>query len=306
MKIKSLFALLTICAFSLSANVKIVKPEKVWMYGPINLVQPLMIDSVDLKGEKFRPESLLASPVSFPSQSRFTTILTTDNNDYFRIQKPENGAVIYLVSFFVNNDSYGKAKIKVISPDRFELYINDKKEADKKTVEDSLKNAKSAETNLVGRVNSSRVIIKYLATAAGKVDPAFKIEIHPDATNKATYTISENASKRITIQDIIVGKRVNSASVSPGGRLVLMRFSTTNEEGKTQNSIEVFDIKGNKTVLAENDTRNQLGWMPKSDLLRYFTETDEGWSLMTLDPLTNQTRMLAGNLPKENFTFSID
>ena len=306
MKINSLFALLTICAFSLSANVKIVKPEKVWMYGPINLVQPLLIDSVDLKGEKFRPESLLASPVSFPSQSRFTTILTTDNNDYFRIQKPENGAVIYLVSFFVNNDSYGKAKIKVISPDRFELYINGKKEADKKTVEDSLKNAKSAEANLVGRVNSSRVIIKYLATAAGKVDPAFKIEIHPDTATRAAYTINGDERRRITIQDIIVGKRVNSASVSPGGRLVLMRFSTTNDEGKTQNSIEVYDTKEKKTVLAENDTRNQLGWMPKSDLLRYFTETDEGWSLMTLDPLTNQTRMLAGNLPKENFTFSPD
>lgn len=145
----------------------------------------------------------------------------------------------------------------------------------------------------MGRVNSSRVIIKYLATAAGKVDPRHKIEIHPDTATRATYTINGDERRRITIQDIIVGKRVNSASVSPGGRLVLMRFSTTNEEGKTQNSIEVFDIKEIKPYWLKMIPENQLGWMPKSDLLRYFTETDEGWSLMTLDPLTNQTRMLA-------------
>ena len=291
---------------TLILSASIVKPEKVWVYGPVKIVQPLMIDSVNLKGEKFKPENLLATPVNFPVQSRFNTSVTTDNNEYFRLQKPATGAAFYLISFFVNNNSYGKAKIKVTSPDRFELYINDKKEADKKTAEDSLKNSKSAEANLVGHVNSSRVVIKYLATAAGKVDPAFKIEIHPDTTNKATYSISENASKRITIQDIIVGKRVNSVSVSPGGKFVLLRFSTTNEEGKSQNSIEVFDIKGNKTVLAENDSRNQLNWMPKSDLLRYFAETDNGWSLLTLDPVSNDTRMVAGNLPKENFTFSPD
>ena len=28
--------------------------------------------------------------------------------------------------------------------------------------------------------------------------------------------------------------------------------------------------------------------MPKSDLLRYFQDTDNGWSLFTLDPSTNQ------------------
>lgn len=282
-------------------------PDKVWINGPIKIIQPLLIDSTDLKGEKYKVENLLSTPINFPSQSMFTIPVTSNNNDYFTLPKPANGNAFYLVSFYVSSNSYGKAKIKVTSPDRFELYINDKKEADKKTVEDSLKSAKSAETNIIGRVNSSRVIIKYLASADSKLAPAFKIEIHPDTTdNHTVYKYSEQSKRRITIEDILIGRRVNTISVSPGGRFVLMSFTTTNDDGTTQNSFEVFDTKLNKTILAENGTRNQLNWMPESDLLYYFSDTDEGWSLITFDPLTNNTKILATNLPKENYTFSPD
>ena len=301
-----LFILLLVCNFSLLSAGKIVKPEKVWMYGPINLVQPLLIDSVDLKGEKFKKENMLTTAVNFPEQNRFTVTLTPENNDFFRLQKPVSGAAFYLISFYVNSDSYGRAKIKVTSPDRFELYVNDKKTADKKSVEDSLKTAKSAETNLVGHVNSSRVVIKYLATAESRIPPAFKIDIHPDSTNKAVYSFNETPSRSITIQDVLIGKRVDNAEVSPSGRFVLMRFATTNDAGKTQNSIEVFDTKQSRTVLSEPNNRNQLNWMPKSDLLRYFEDSEEGWTLRTLNPATGETKVLARKLPKESYRFSPD
>lgn len=304
---KRIFLFLTLfLSLAVISAAKIIRPEKVWMYGPIKITQPLMIDSVNLKGEKFKSENLLSVPINFPVQGRFTSSLTPENNDYFRLQKPASDAAFYLISFYVNNDSYGKAKIKVTAPDRFELYVNDKKEADKKTQEDSLKNAKSAEANLLGLVNSSRVVIKYLATSDSKISPAFKIEIHTDSTNKATYSFNQSSSRRITIQDILIGKRVNSTSISPSGRFVLIGFTTTNDEGKTQNSIEVYDNKLKRTVLSENSNRNQLNWMPKSDLLRYFENRDEGWSLMTLDPVTNTSKLIAANLPREGYIFSPD
>lgn len=306
MRIKSLLLLLVLSNFSLFAAVKIVKPEKVWVLGPINLVKPLQIDSTDLKGEKFKTDDLMATPINFPEHSKFTTQLTPENNDFFRLEKPTKGASFYLISFFVKSDSYGKAKVKVTSPDRFELYVNDKKEADKKSVEDSLKTAKSAEANLIGNINSSRVVIKYLTSSESKTHPAFKIEIHPDSTNKATYTFSEKSTKKITIQDILIGKRVTYSMISPSGRFVLMGFVTTNEKGKKQNSIEVYDNKLKRTVLAENSHRNQLNWMPQSDLLRYFEDSDEGWSLITLNPETGETNVLARNLPKESYRFSPD
>ncbi len=286
--------------------VKIVKPEKVWMYGPINLVQPILIDSVNLKGEKFKNDSLLSFSINIPDQSHFKTSLTPGNNDYFRLQKPQTGAAFYLISFYVNTDSYGKAKIKITSPDRFELYVNDQKKATKKTVEDSLKTAKSAETNLIGLVNSSRIVIKYLATADSKISPAFKIEIHPDESNKAVYSFDETPSRRITIQDILIGKRVERAEISPSGRFVLLRYTTTFDDGKTQKTIEVFDTKQNRTVLSEVDNRNQLNWMPKSDVLRYFENSDEGWTLTTLAPITGASKVISRNLPKESYHFSPD
>ncbi len=302
----SLITLLLTLTFTFSYAAKLVKPEKVWVYGPINVVQPLMMDSVDLKGEKYKPENLLSTPINFPEQAHFSTQITPENNDFFKLHKPQSGSAFYLISFYVNSNAYGKAKIKVTAPERFELYVDNAKKADKKSVEDSLSNAKSAEYNLLGRVNSSRVIIKYLATADSKVSPAFKVEIHTDSTNKAEYSFADKPSTRITIEDILIGKRVNSCSVSPSGRFVLLRYTTTNNEGKNQSSIEVYDTKQKRVVLSENDNRNQLNWMPKSDLLRYFQDTDNGWSLFTLDPSTNQVQLIAQNLPKETYTFSPD
>ncbi len=46
--------------------------------------------------------------------------------------------------------------------------------------------------------------------------------------------------------------------------------------------------------------------MPKSDLLYFVTDNNNGRALYTLDPLTLETRTVAENLPKENFHISPD
>ena len=297
---------LLISTFCIASTPKFC-PQKLAAYGPISVQKPLLLDSIDLKGKKYTSETLLATPVSFPSQNKYTLQLQPDTAGYFYLTKPAVGSAFYLISFYVNSSNYAKAKLKIKSPDRFELYINEKKETDKKTLEDSLKTAKSAETDLKGIINGVHVILKYLVSADSKTQPAFQISIEPskeDSTN--IFTFDEKGLRRITIEDILVGKRVTSSSVSPSGRLVLLTYSLTDESGKTQYQIEVFDSKQNKTIFSENSSRNQLGWMPNSDLLRYFSDSDKGWSLYNFNPLTGETTILANNLPKESFTFSPD
>lgn len=291
--------------FGVSA--KTTKPLKLWSYGPVAVQKPVLVDSINLKGEKFTAESLLASSVNVPAQSRFTGVLTPDTAQFFYVQKPAVGSAFYLYSFYINSDKRGKASLKVTSPDRLEVFLNDKKMSDKKTVEDSLKNAKSITTPLNGLINGSRVVVKQLIDASQKSIPALKIEITNDKTDSTTiYTISDKLSRRITIEDVIVGNRVNSATISPSGRYVLLRFSNTNDAGKAQNYLQVFDTKQNKVVMAESDTRASLRWMPKSDLLSYFEENEKGWCLMTLDPLSSSTTILASNMPREAYAMSPD
>lgn len=301
-----LIAFVTFSSLCFAATPKF-SPNTLSVYGPVKVQKPLLLDSVDVKGKKYSDDNLLSTAVNFPEQSKFTGVLFVDTAGYFRPAKPTAGQVFYFVSFYVNNDRYAKAKIKVKSPDRFELYINDKKEADKKTTEDSLKNAKTAEADLSGNIKGTRILLKYLVSEKSKAEPAFQITIEPDKKDStAVYTFDNKGLRPVTIEDILIGKRVSGVSVSPGGKFVLINYNTTDNEGKVSYQVEVIETKQNKVIFSENSNRTQLGWMPKSDILRYFTDTDNGRSLYTLNPLTGTVTLIASNLPKQNFIFSPD
>src|SRR5690606_18476768 len=140
-----------------------------------------------------------------------------------------------------------------------------------------------------------------------KISPAVKIEVKPDDSDSLLkYTFNNNAIRRINIKDIIEGKRVNSSSISPSGRFVLLGLTETFPEGKSVGFTEIYDVKEKRTIISETAFRSQLRWMPKSDLLFYVDDNNGDRSVMTLDPQTLRTKVLAKGLPKENFYIAPD
>lgn len=296
-----------IIVFSTFAVSKKVSPPQLWMYGPISVFKPIMLDSTDVNGTKFTPDNLLGTAINVPEQAKFTNILQPNNDGFFTLPSPKKDNSFYLISFYISNNKYGKGKITVQSPDKIEIYLDNKKQADKKTVEDSLKNAKSIDVDLKGNINGSRVLLKYFSNVGAKVSPAFKLTITPDEKDTTNnYVVSNSAIRRMTIEDVLVGKRVSSSSISSSGRYILMRFSVTNEEGKVQKYIQVYDAKLKRIVLEESDSRNQLEWMPKSEKLYFFESDAENFNMYVLDPLNMEKKILASNVPFENFTISPD
>src|SRR5690606_3065835 len=75
-----------------------VSPQKVAIFHPIQVQNPVMLDSTDLNNKIYNNEMLLSSPVSFPAQERFTTELTPDSAGFFHFIKPEQGEAIQLLS----------------------------------------------------------------------------------------------------------------------------------------------------------------------------------------------------------------
>lgn len=66
-------------------------------------------------------------------------------------------------------------------------------------------------------------MIKLLASAEDKVDPAFKIEVKPEKGDSLlTYSFIGVGARRIDIKDILEGKRVSSSTISPSGRFILL------------------------------------------------------------------------------------
>lgn len=282
-------------------------PQEIRTINPIPVQKPVMLDSVNLEENPFTDEMLLTYAITFPGHERFKTVLTPDTAGFFQMSKPEQGKAFRLLSFYLTGDRYGKGKMTVTSPSMLELWIDNVKQATKNEVNDSLHHSGSVDTNLSGFTNNSRVVIKMLTSANDKCDPAVKIELKADETDSLlTYTFNNTNRRRITIQDIIEGKRVNSSSISPSGRLLLLSFSETLPGGSRRSYTEVYDTRQQRLLFSEMTRRSQLSWMPASDLLYYVTDSEEGRSLHTLDPLTMESSLLAERLPKENFHIAPD
>lgn len=281
--------------------------EKVQIYKQIAIQNPVLVDSTNVKGEKYGSDKVLSSAINIPDHKQFNSTITADEDGYFQLQKPTKGEAFQLLSFYINSDSKGKANLKVSSPNQFELFVNDKMLRSKASVEDSIHKAKSVEAPLNGLINGSRVVIKLLSKADQELNPAVKVELNRDKNDSTTtYTFNDHLSRRITIEDIIVGKRVNSASISPSGRFVILRYGFTNNTGKTSSTLELYDNKTEKVILTEADNRNQLAWMPKSDLLRFYENDENGYNLVTMNPLTMEKKIIAKNLPNERYFMSPD
>lgn len=286
---------------------QIISPKQIRTLGPITVQKPVLIDSTDIKNSTFSDETLLSYFVSFPSHKKFSNTLTPDTAGFFHLQKPQKGYAFQLISFFVDADRYGKAKLTITSPNPLELWINEVKRATKTQVNDSLHLSGSVDATLNGFVNKSRIVIKMLTSSDYSIEPAVKIELKPDEKDTLVqYTFTDSDIRRITINDILEGKRVTSSEISPQGRFVLLRYSETLAGGERKQYVEVYDSKQQRIVLSEPDSRMQLGWMPKSECLYYVADSENGRTLFILDPLKTEANVLAENLPKERFFIAPD
>ncbi|HTN68415.1 MAG TPA: hypothetical protein VLZ33_03030, partial [Dysgonamonadaceae bacterium] len=303
---KLLMALL-ICANGLIAQSKVTL-NNVRSFEPIELHKPVLLDSVNLENEKFSETVLLKSSISIPEHNRFETKLETDSAGFFHLSETNSEYAFHLLSFYLSGDSYGKAKLTVTSPNALEVYINGERRATKTDATDSISNAGSAEATLNGMLNNSRVVVKLLAAKSNKFNSAAaKIEVKPaEEDSTLTISFSDDPSRYIGIKDILEGKRVSSSKISPSGRFVLLQLTETLSGGDTKRYVEVFDTKQKRTLIHETANRTQLKWMPKSDKLTYVADTEDGRTMMTLDPLTMEEVVIAKDLPKETFNLSPD
>lgn len=297
---------LGLLAGSLQAQ-QVLAPQKIHSFGPIPVQKPVMLDSTNLSDTPFSDEKLLSYAITFPAQERFLTALTPDTAGYFRVPGPEQGAAFQLLSFFVSGDRYGKGKLTVTSPNLLELWVDGVKRATKTQWNDSLHQSGSVDTGLNGFTNNAHIIIKMLTSAEQKTAPAVKIELKPDeADSLLTYTFNNSNQRRINIKDIVEGKRVNHSSISPGGRFLLISLNEVLPGGESRNYTEIYDVRQKRIIFSETAQRAQLNWMPQSDLLYYVTDSEDGRTLFTLNPLNVESRIIAEGLPKENFHIAPD
>lgn len=267
---------------------------------PYNVENPVMIDSVNLKGSKFDNKDLLESFISFPDQSAFTEELKPDMSNYFFVTKAQRGARFHLLSFRVNVDKYTKTNIRITAPSMFEAYINGNKETSKTSIEDTLSTSKTIKLNFPALPGTYTVLIKYMSLATNKSAEGIKITIEPEDKNSTVnYTFDNGDKRNITIKDLLDGERVSSTSISPNGQYVLLGYTTTKSDGKTFSTKELLSLKTNKKIALASS--NKYEWMPTSNKFYYTDNASGEVKLIVVDPETMVEQVLSNNIPTGDF-----
>lgn len=300
-KPKSYFLLCCLFVCQLTLAQQTISLKRLYSTGKsFDVVNPVMVDSVNLKGDKYENKDILASFIAFPDHSSFIEELKADLSDYFYVSKAQKGARFHLLSFQVNVDKYAKTNIRITAPSMFEAYINGNKETSKTTIEDSLLTAKTIKLNFPATPGTYQVLIKYMSLASNKSPEGIKITIEPDDKKSAVnYTFDNFGKRNITIKDILEGERVTSTSISPNGQYILLSYTTTKNDGKTFSSKELLFVKTNKRiVLSDNRTYK---WMPTSNKFYYTNNASGEVKLITIDPETMGEQVLASNIPTGSF-----
>lgn len=268
---------------------------------------PILLDSVNLKGERFEKKNLLKTALTIPEHKSFVLPMKADTAGYFYPPKPEKGSAFQLFSFYVSSDRYAKGTMKISSPNMFEVYIDGKLSVSKTTQENRVNSDKDASVSLNSYPLNNRIIIKLLSSVDDKATPALKITIENEKSDSISNFIVSNTGKRyVNFTDMMLGKRVTNVNMSPKGQYALISYRNTFGE-KSTSTTELYEIKTGKTLLINTDgAKRQLGWMPRSEKMFYLAKDDDKVHLTSIDPATLKEEIIAKNVPNEHISFSPD
>jgi dipeptidyl aminopeptidase/acylaminoacyl peptidase len=262
---------------------------------PVAVNSPLMVDSTNLKGEKFKAKQLLATTF-LVKNTDFREEFAADSSGVIFFEKAKEGNELRFFSFNVNVDRHTKLKIRIVSAGMLELYISNKKESSKTTVEDSLKHAGKVEKEITVNPGTIEFAVKYLSQAEAAA-PRESLKITLESSDSTVILTEYGNMRKIRINDVVEGVRVSAGNISPGGRYAILKYSNVVEGGKTSSYSDLYDTRTGNRIRMDR----QMSWMPNSNKLYYVEQRGENNSLISVDPETLAETVAVDNIPEGNF-----
>ena len=225
----SLLFLLFLSFISVSAkdSIQHIPVQSCQIAGPVFLQKPVLSDTVNIFGKQYDAQQILKTKISPDAFRRNAKTISVDTTGYFTINHTlTEHASLYFFNFTVTASAFAKAKLKVTSPQAFEMYVNDEKTTEKTSVQKSIEKALSAEWSPSLEPRAYNVTVKCLLAAGDTLPPSVKMAW--ETTQPAKLDIADMREKRpFTLNDVLEGERPSSISVSADGKYALLRSAVT-------------------------------------------------------------------------------
>lgn len=247
--------------------------------GPFVVQSPVQMDSVDLNGSKFDAKSLLKSNLNLEQ--------VKNGSAWSGEQLPgANSAALHLLSFDLQNRGFFKGKLNLEkAPADYQLYIDGKV---------------SSAGDISLEPGTHTAVIKYLSQA--DKNDSLKVVVEAADSLKANaieIKASGAGTDMYTVNKMMEEWRYSSASLSADGKYMIVLYY---QRAPKQNNWRCKIVeRATGKVVGDN---MQAHWMPKSNKY-YYTRQDniDGRQIVTVDPATGISEVIAKNLPEGHFDF---
>lgn len=263
------FSILVVAMVTSSLFAKVIEVKEVRYAGPFVLPRPLMIDTVNVKSEKFDASKMLDYKVALKG---------VKESDYITLGTfaPSEGEVsaLHILSFWLNTPQFVKATVKVKGLKNHKVYVDGKE----MTPDYGLEPA------------THHVQIKYL-TDTTKMDT---LGITVECVDNAPLTLRKDGKRLFSEEDNFNCSRPAGANVSPDGKYVVYSFYTTKPDGRTDYTYQLRRVSDNSII---RPLESRMQWMPRSSKLWFTREGLKGRELVAYNPQTGKDEVLAVDIP---------
>ena len=288
----------------LAVGAVVVPAGKVKVTAPSRLITPAMAgDSTDQNGKKFGLEKLLDTRLN----SDFTTIQGTtvkpDSAGKLLLQGDGKGSDLQLVGTRLRSDRFAKGNLKITSPERFVVYVDNQEMGRKATSEDSVSAASTKDIELtLEPEHDYDIVIKTVQTGS---NPELTIAFEPSAEfESAQIRIDSEMKRRMRVDNVLEGKRVLNTSISPDGKYTLINYVNAYSPKNNQYSSSIVETATGNVVVAGLST--SCNWLPKSNTVYYPVPGADGQDIHTLSIPSMKSEVLLRNVETAQVSFSPD
>lgn len=260
--------LASVCGLGASAD--LLRVDSFDHYGPFPLQTPVMVDSLDVNGKAFTDESLSSAPSSLllpgvPAKTGPT------------VNAPSHATpAVHILSFNFENASYATPELSVSGIGNYAVYLDGKKTDSNK---------------LKLRPATHNIAIRYISTP-GSCGDSLKVELRNDGN--AGLALRTDGKRRFTLDDVLHGSRITSASISPDGKYMIAAYVTTRRGGA---SSQIYKVVGLTDGTSVAQTSNPIRWLPTGSRYCFTRDNVDGRELVAIDASTDVENVVAQGLP---------
>lgn len=272
--------MMAVAGVSSLAQAKDVSVDTLRHAGPYVVRQPLMIDSTDVKSNKFDVKKLLDTPL------RLELAEQGDVTIGGVVPAGSEQSALHLLGFSVTNSERMSVKISVDGLKDKRIFVDG--------------NLMSA-NEVILEPSTHKVVVKYLTTVDGCDTVKVKVE-GADGKVLKVGDIADIKGRSYNIYDVLHATRFSGVSLSPDGKYAIYGKRFTRQGGQTSSATYVRELSSGRIV---DERTGGLTWMPRTNKYYYVrTLADRSREIVAVDPATRQTEVIAENVPEGRFTMA--